>query len=467
METSRSPASGKAQRRCPSCRSRVGLHESACPICGHVFATDPASLPADTSAAERVEITDTPARKVGDGVVAIARPAAGPLSAGRRSFLSQLPWGVMGVVAVITALVIGAALLLRDMDSSGGATPIPTPTPPETSLAAGMATEPTSAPAGAATITFADTPPATAATDTPTPEPPTPLPPTDTPVPPPDIEYEVQAGDTCGGIAMKYNVPVDTLIAYNNLDANCFLRIGDKLRIPQPTPTPGPAPTLPPDATPPDTATPGPPQPTEAPLPTATLPPQIVYTVRAGDTCSEIAARFRMPVSQLIQQNGLDDNCLIRIGQTLTLTFATPTPAVSPTPIVAQTPTPRAGYPAPQPVSPVEGALITESAELVTLAWLSVGLLKENEWYVVQVQPAGAITVPVFETKATSIRLTRAIFDGYDERSFAWWVQVKQLVAVDPRTNARVYNDLSPASAVRRFTWRRPPGTPTPPPNGG
>ncbi|MGQ9815888.1 MAG: hypothetical protein ACUVR3_12200 [Candidatus Roseilinea sp.] len=43
-------------------------------------------------------------------------------------------------------------------------------------------------------------------------------------------------------------------------------------------------------------------------------------------------------------------------------------------------------------------------------------------------------------------------------------MQVKQLVAVDPRTNERVYNDLSPASAVRRFVWRPSLGTPTPAP---
>lgn len=382
----------------------------------------------------------------------------------RRPFLSQLPWGVIGVGAVIVALVIGAALLLRD--TGGSAEPSPTPALPGATIQAALGGEPTQPatqqPAAAATITFADTPPAAEATETPIPEPPTALPPTDTPAPPPDLEHEVQAGDTCGGIAMKYNVPVNVIVSYNNLDANCFLRIGDKLRIPQPTPTPGPAPTLPPDVPPSDTATPDTTQPTEPALPTATLPPQIVYTVREGDTCGEIAQRFRMPVNHLIQQNGLDDNCLIRIGQVLTLTFATPTPAVSPTPIIAQTPTPRAGYPAPQLVSPVEDAVITESFESVTLAWLSVGLLKDNEWYVVQVQPAGAITVPVFETKATSIRLTRAIFGDLDERSFAWWVQVKQLVAIDPRTNERVYNDLSPASAVRRFVWRRPPGTPAP-----
>lgn len=463
METPRSSAPGKVYRRCPSCKSRVGMRESTCPICGHIFAVDPAGPPTDEPTSEPVEITDTPIRK------GIARSTAGPVSARPRSFLSQLPWGVIGVGAVILALVIGAALLLRDMGATGGATA--TPTLPGATAQAGLDAEPaqptTQEPTAAATLTFADTPPSAAPTDTPIPEAPTPLPPTETPTPPPDIEYEVKSGDTCGGIAMKYNVPVDTLIRYNNLDANCFLRIGDKLRIPQPTPTPGPAPELPPDATQPDTATPGATQSTEAAVPTATLPPQIVYTVREGDTCGEIAQRFRMPVNQLIQQNGLDDNCLIRIGQVLTLTFATPTPAVSPTPIIAQTPTPRAGYPAPQLVSPVEDAVITESLESVTLAWLSVGLLKENEWYVVQVQPAGAITVPVFETKATSIRLTRAIFGNLDERSFAWWVQVKQLVAVDPRTNERVYNDLSPASAVRRFVWRRPPGTPTPAPNGG
>ncbi len=385
----------------------------------------------------------------------------------RRPFLSQLPWGLIGVASVIVALIIGAALLLRDMD--GSEQPAPTPSLARATIQSAQSGQPnqpaTQEPTTAPAITFADTPPAAQPTDTPIPEPPTLPPPTDTPAPPPDIEHEVQAGETCGSIAIKYNVPLNVIVSYNNLDAACFLRIGDKLRIPQPTPTPGPAPTLPPDASPPDTATPNTAQPTEPALPTATLPPQIVYTVRESDTCSEIAQRFRMSVNQLIQQNGLDDNCLIRIGQVLTLTFATPTPAVSPTPIIAQTPTPRSGYPAPQLVSPIEGALITESIESVTLAWLSVGLLKENEWYVVQVQPAGAITVPVFETKATSIRLTRAILGDLDERSFAWWVQVKQLVAVDPRTNARVYNDLSPASAVRRFVWRRPAQTPAS--NGG
>ncbi|MCL4504931.1 MAG: hypothetical protein M1434_09285 [Chloroflexi bacterium] len=81
----------------------------------------------------------------------------------------------------------------------------------------------------------------------------------------------------------------------------------------------------------------------------------------------------------------------------------------SPTPIVAQTPMPRVGFDAPQLLSPLDGATISQTEEVVTLQWLSVGLLKDNEWYVVQIQPSGAITVPIFETKATSIKITRAI----------------------------------------------------------
>jgi LysM repeat protein len=234
---------------------------------------------------------------------------------------------------------------------------------------------------------------------------------------------------------------------------NCLIHIGDKLLIPVPTPTAGPSPTLPPGVTQ---------QPSGTPESTATMPPQLIYQVKGGDTCSEIAQKYRMTVDQLIAQNSLDANCTLQIGQVLTLTFDIPTPAVSPTPNIAQTPTPRVGYEPPQLTSPRDGEQFSETQEVVTLQWLSTGLLKDDEWYVVQVQPSGAITVPVFETKATSIKLTRDIFGDQSERSFAWWVQVKQLLGVNTQTGERAYNNLSEPSLVRRFTWRRPQTTPTP-----
>ncbi|MCS7061529.1 MAG: LysM peptidoglycan-binding domain-containing protein, partial [Anaerolineae bacterium] len=384
MDTSSSSASRKVYRRCPSCKSRVAQHETACPICGHLFA-EPAA--AQTDAADPSSLGRSAGVPVDrDKTESVFAPSRVIPLRRRRSGLSQLPWGVIGVLAVISALVIGAVLLLQgdgQEQVSNGEDLVATSQP-----AAGAASAPslTQQVAIVPTVVFAETlTPYPTATDTPVPASPTPVPPVDTPTPLPDIEYEVQAGDTCGGIAMKYNLSVELLIAYNNLDSGCFLRIGDKLRIPQPTPTPGPAGEAAPQVVLPTETPRALMQSTQQPAqPTATLPPQIVYTVREGDTCSEIAERFRTTVGQLIQQNGLDNNCLIRIGQVLTLTFATPTPAVSPTPIIAQTPTPRVGYSAPALISPLEDALITEAVETVTLTWLSVGLLKENEWYVVQ-----------------------------------------------------------------------------------
>jgi LysM repeat protein len=349
--------------------------------------------------------------------------------------------------------------MLRDggslVSSATAGTPEPNATPQGTQIVAVI--EPNGAAADGAT----PTPPLAQATSTGTPIPPssTPAPePTSAPPPPTSppagpVEYEVKPGDTCGGIARDFGIGLDEFIQYNKLDDNCFIKAGDKVQIPPATPTPGPSPTLPPGVTPEATAQP------EA---TSTLPPQIVYEVRAGDTCSDIAQRFRMSLDQLVQQNNLDANCFLRAGQVLTLTFATPAPVATPTQIVAQTATPSAGYNAPQLVLPLAGAQISDTQATVTLEWLSVGLLRENEWYVVQVQPSGAITVPIFETKATSVKLTRDALGDEVEREFAWWVQVRQFIATDPKTGARIYNDLSTPSAVRKFTWRRPlPPAPT------
>ncbi len=77
--------------------------------------------------------------------------------------------------------------------------------------------------------------------------------------------YEVQAGDTLGGIAVKFDVSIGDLVKANNLsDENAIIRIGQKLIIPQPgiavaaitaTPTPKATSTPRPTSTPKGTAT--------------------------------------------------------------------------------------------------------------------------------------------------------------------------------------------------------------------
>ncbi|MCS6772568.1 MAG: LysM peptidoglycan-binding domain-containing protein [Thermoflexales bacterium] len=72
------------------------------------------------------------------------------------------------------------------------------------------------------------------------------------------------------------------------------------------------------EATASPTATPTlPPAPVPSPSPTPTRPPRQTYIVQAGDSCSAIASRFGVTVSDLIVWNNLPDNCLIRLGQEL------------------------------------------------------------------------------------------------------------------------------------------------------
>ncbi len=405
---------GQSTRRCPSCSSKIQADLAICPICGHD--------------SEPVGIVVEAASPNGPGLIKLE---SGTLSPSRRilGVLRRLPWGVIGVVGVIGLLAIGARsfLQLGPNEFAGvptrTATVAPSPTQAQTATPAPTATSrPTAVPVLQPTPTVS-----------------------------PRATYVVRFGDTCGDIAEEFKLSVRELAAYNDislLGGGCFIVEGASLRIPGPTPTVGPSPTLRPGETP---------KSTDVPVPTATFPPQLVYEVRPGDVCGVIAERFRISVRQIIQQNKLDDDCSITIGQRLTLIFATATPSITATPAIAQTPTPRTGYSAPSLIGPGDGEAITGTAETASLQWLSVGILREREWYVVQVQPSGAVTVPIFETKATSLKLSRDILTGLDERSFSWWVQVKELISVNPTTGERIYRESSPPSLARRFIWRPAP----------
>jgi LysM repeat protein len=71
------------------------------------------------------------------------------------------------------------------------------------------------------------------------------------PTPRPDgtIVHIVEEGDTLSGIASRYGVTVDDLLALNDLDRSTILRIGQNIIIAVLTPTPVPTPTLTPTPT--------------------------------------------------------------------------------------------------------------------------------------------------------------------------------------------------------------------------
>ncbi len=97
--------------------------------------------------------------------------------------------------------------------------------------------------------------------------------------------YSVLEGDTCGAIAEKLGVDLESLMEANRtINAGCTnLHAGDLLRVPGganagPTPTPRPGSGR-------------------------------TYIVKAGDSCSGIAQSFAVSLAELIAVNGLDAEC--------------------------------------------------------------------------------------------------------------------------------------------------------------
>lgn len=342
-------------------------------------------------------------------------------------------WGLVAIAAGVSALVIGAMLVLPNLTgnaSSPAATTQPLPLP----------TLPNGAPAPALPAAAED---ATRALPT------LAAPPTPAPMPTPVvIEHVVASGETCSAIALRYGVSLETLALVNNLDLNnnCPIYVGQTLKILLPTPTPSTAQAL-----------------AQSIAPSAPAAP-ITHVVQPNETCSAIALRYNIPLETLRAQNNLDEQCIIRVGQTLIIARNAPQPEeAAAAPIVMQTPTPRSGYPAPVLLVPADGARVEAEQTTITLQWLAVGLLQPNEWYVVQVQPEDGDRALLFETKATSLKLNRDILGEQPERTLVWWVQVKRRLSSEIVNPEQRYTPLSPPSAARRFTWRQPlAATPTP-----
>lgn len=124
--------------------------------------------------------------------------------------------------------------------------------------------------------------------------------------------YEVVDGDSCFAIAVKFNVDLLLLITINNLDPACPIRVGDKLTIPGV-----------------DTQLP-----TSTPLPSNLRPGTLIeYRVVTGDTLGSIALKFNSTVDAIKEENEIENENDILVGQILTIpvNLVTPVPTSTPT----------------------------------------------------------------------------------------------------------------------------------------
>lgn len=111
---------------------------------------------------------------------------------------------------------------------------------------------------------------------------PEPTPPTETETP--YLIYTVQRGDSLWKISQRYGIPVNEIIAFNNLDT-INLKVGDELRIP---------------------------------VSSLNDDTKQTYTVKNGDTLWSIAKSFNVSVDDLKNANNLTTN-LLTVGQNLTI----------------------------------------------------------------------------------------------------------------------------------------------------
>ncbi len=367
---------------CPICGTRLAEDATRCVVCGSAL------TPQATTRSTR------PIRGSQIPVIQISLPLA--------------------LLLLILMLALGAGGVYLGLKGAGVVQP-PTPI---------------SSPTNTATIT-----PTPTVTPTPTETP--------TPTPLPPIEYTVKSGDFCSTIAYTFQVSVTSIITLNNLDAQCSLRVGQKLLIPQPTPTPLPPPT----------ATLEPAEATRA----ACL--QVKYTVQANDTLSTIAANYAVSMEAIKEWNGLtSDNVWTDQVLFIPLCMRAATPGPSPTP------TPPPPYPAPNLLLPANGAPFTLADNAIALQWASVGVLRENERYMVVVEDITAggqrkITDYVLDTKY----LVPPSFRPQDTlpHVMRWWVVVVRQTGADSSGNP-IYTLAGAPSETRVFTWSNiaPPATP-------
>lgn len=383
------PSSQKT-KVCPTCGTRLSENATRCLVCG-------TELTAKATTKSKKAETIVQASRMPE--ITLSLPAA--------------------LGALITILLIGAAAVYFSLQAG---------------LTGRTLTEPTLevTPSETGTITPTGT---EVATQTPIPA--------ETPLPP--FPYTVREGDTCGGIAIAFEVSVQSIVILNNLPTTCIISPNQVLQIPYPTSTPAPPPTdIPNEAT-----------------QTANACEKVPYTVQANDTLSSVSLNYNVPQDAIKFYNGLStDN--VFIGQVLLVPlcarFATP----GPTP-TATLPPP---YPAANLLLPADGAAFTLANDVVTLQWASIGTLRENEAYQVTIEDVTSgqgrrLTDYVTDTKfivPTSFRPNDNL-----AHVIRWWVTTVRQSGVDEQGQP-IYNSAGAISEERVFTWVgvAVEGTPTP-----
>ena len=114
--------------------------------------------------------------------------------------------------------------------------------------------------------------------------------------------HTVRGGDTLGGIAARYRVSERDLIAINSLPSADHVEVGQTLKLPTSAVLPKPKPVA-----------------KAKPTPIKANPNATSHTVARGQTLTQIARAYEVPVASLIDLNTINDPNKVTIGTKLML----------------------------------------------------------------------------------------------------------------------------------------------------
>ena len=250
----------------------------------------------------------------------------------------------------------------------------------------------------------------------------------------PPIEYTVQSGDTCAGIAGFYDIPLTELVTLNGLSASsCNIYPGQVLVVPQPTPMPTS------DAIA-----------TQSARLTAAACPIEVITVQEGETIDVIANFIGVPAAEILTWNGKTSNLLFA-GETLDIPMCKVSVDSSGSTL---TPSPAPTYTAPEILQPPRGVVFSQG-DTVVLQWVAPAQLRPNEYFMITIfdNTSGDIVVLEEYLQDTSFILPDSIYpsDG-STHVFSWRVGIVAHIGEDNFGN-RTYRQSGPYSEMYYFAW--------------
>lgn len=428
-------------RRCPHCDSVIEPGSESCLMCGaSVLELTSPDEPSEISPAERArgegdiatkedESTRVPSASARDTTRA-ETTADGVIDSIMRERQSRIVFWMTGFVFLVTALLGG--LVLR----YGGPVQlalVPTATPlPATTTPTASATLPPQASGEEVTE------PVATATNTATPT-----------LQPPRL-HQVAEGETLFGLALFYGVSMESIASLNDFAVDTPIQSGQALEVPWPTATP----------------------PLEPILVEINGEPVIAdptncerYEIQEGDAISVIAARYNIDFELLQQVNRLNENVILRPGDTICIPEITYGDVLPPTPGPSPTPSPTSFPPGPTLLYPPADAVIERGDEPVLLQWVAVKDLGPDEWYMVELEDleTGATHPHRSFTRDNALRVPEAWRPPVaDYHEFSWQVSIVR-VSGRRADGGFIYTFGGRESEPGFFVWKGavPTATPT------